>query len=131
VDDFLQYDFIGAPIWLIWGQGYNGGLSLRNRNTILSIITGSNFAKELDTKDAIQVEDQWYYKKMKELPPKLDGSPGANLPSVEVGKEFVVEGMWHDNPLGYHQVERWQKDNISHVDKWCPEWRIVGEGYHF
>lgn len=98
---------------------------------MLSVIAGSNFAKELDGKDAIQVEDQWYYKKMKDLPPKLDGSPGAKLPSVEVGKEFVVEGMWHDSPLGYHQVERWQKDNISHVDKWCPEWRIVGEGYHF
>lgn len=131
VDDFLQYDFIGAPIWLIWGQGYNGGLSLRNRNVMLSIVAQSSFAKELEQQDHIAVEDQWYYKKMKELPAKPDGSPGANLPTVEVATEFVVEGMWHDSPLGYHQVERWQKDNLSHVDKWCPEWRIVGEGYHF
>jgi Protein of unknown function (DUF5672) len=38
VDDYLQYDFIGAPIANGMGQGYNGGLSLRNRNKMLQIV---------------------------------------------------------------------------------------------
>ena len=39
VDDFLKWDFIGAPIHPHWGSGFNGGLSLRNRNTTMRVLS--------------------------------------------------------------------------------------------
>jgi len=35
VEDFFEWDLIGAPLVAKAGKGYNGGLSLRNRNTTL------------------------------------------------------------------------------------------------
>jgi hypothetical protein len=43
VDDYLQYDMIGAPIAFGMGQGYNGGLSLRSRKKMLDIIKKHNW----------------------------------------------------------------------------------------
>ena len=137
VDDFLEYDFIGAPVSVYYGKGFNGGLSLRNRNMMLSVISLWNFTAEGEYKDEHPddesfefhgVEDQWYYKKMVKLPPKADGSPAAHLPSAEVAANFAVEAIWSERPLGYHQVKRWQSDNLTEVDKWCPEWKLIKEG---
>lgn len=57
VDDFLQYDMIGAPINPRYGHGYNGGLSLRKRSTIMRVL------KEFEhtPKSKPHAEDQWYY----------------------------------------------------------------------
>jgi hypothetical protein len=38
VEDFLQYDFVGAPVRDGLGLGYNGGLSIRNRTMCLDIV---------------------------------------------------------------------------------------------
>jgi hypothetical protein len=38
VEDFFEYDLIGAPIAPQWGRGYNGGLSLRSRKTTLRVL---------------------------------------------------------------------------------------------
>ena len=55
VEDFFEYDLIGAPIGEGWGQGYNGGLSLRKRSTVL---------RALDLGEPLDLpEDQWYYYK--------------------------------------------------------------------
>ncbi len=128
VDDFLQYDFVGAPIDPQYGEGYNGGLSLRNRSMILEIIHNSDWRDEFDKaenkqKQDVEFEDQWFYSKMKELPAR--GRPAARLPSEEVAKTFSVETVWYDKPLGYHQVQRWQPDKMDQVDNWCPENRIA------
>ncbi|KAH8802509.1 hypothetical protein F5884DRAFT_473592 [Xylogone sp. PMI_703] len=129
-DDFLMYDFVGAPLQGFWGEGFNGGLSLRNRNMMLDIIAASNFTAERQLPDAIVVEDQWFYKKMVELPKRQDGSPGARLPSIEVAAGFAVQSVWDESPLGYHQVTTWQKDNLTEITKWCPEWRLLKEGFY-
>ena len=137
VDEFLEYDFIGAPVSMYYGVGFNGGLSLRNRNMMLSVISLWNFTAEGEYKqehpddesfEFHDVEDQWYYKKMVKMPPKADGSPAAHLPNPEVAASFVVEAIWSDHPLGYHQVERWQSDNLAKVNRWCPEWKLIKEG---
>jgi hypothetical protein len=132
VEDFLQYDFVGAPIdpSLGYGSGFNGGLSLRNRSMILDIVSISDWRSEFDhaenkNEPSVQFEDQWFYKKMKELPAYENGGPGARLPPIDVAMTFSVETMWYDTPLGYHQIERWQKDRLDEVDKWCPERRIA------
>ncbi|KAH6681462.1 hypothetical protein B0J14DRAFT_215716 [Halenospora varia] len=135
IDDFLQYDFVGAPIDVPvegnagHGEGYNGGLSLRNRSMILDIVNKFNWQGEKEegkiTQDpcvtkapCLKFEDQWFYHKMKEM-------PGAVLPSKEVAATFAVETIWYDTPLGYHQVERWNSDRMDKVAQWCPEYRMA------
>lgn len=123
VEDFLKYDFVGAPIDKKYGSGFNGGLSLRNRKMFLDITTQSSWKQDVADAGAkaignIEFEDQWFYKKVKEY-------PGSSLPTEDVSKTFSVETIWQDKPLGYHQVTRWQKDRIKDVDSWCPEHRLA------
>lgn len=56
VDDFLEYDFIGAPIDPQVGRGYNGGLSMRRRSTILRVLEEFQYVA-----DPNAGEDQWFY----------------------------------------------------------------------
>ncbi|KAL8907344.1 MAG: hypothetical protein Q9207_001462 [Kuettlingeria erythrocarpa] len=75
VDDFLEHDFIGAPIKIATGHNYNGGLSIRNREKMLEVL--QHFTRPANG----QFEDQWFAESLRALPPKPDGSPAANLPS--------------------------------------------------
>lgn len=50
VENYLKYDMIGAPIKSGMGQGYNGGLSLRNRNIILDIIKKHDWQEAYDAR---------------------------------------------------------------------------------
>lgn len=135
VDDFLDYDFVGAPVDVPahgtagHGEGYNGGLSLRNRTMILDIVNKDSWKGEMDSgvisqegcvtkKPCLKFEDQWFYSKMK-------GREGARLPSKEVAATFAVETVWYDRPLGYHQVERWNAGRMDEVARWCPEYRMA------
>jgi hypothetical protein len=143
VDDFLEYDMVGAPIGAFWGEGFNGGLSLRNRELILDILKIANWTTEKDLYSqkvkawkeqlkaegkevpdsdtmpnvvAVDMEDQWYYQKMKAL--------GGKFPPEEIARTFAVETIDYDWPLGYHQVQRYyggKADRMAHIDKWCPE----------
>ena len=64
VDDYFDYDFVGAPIAEGLGSGYNGGLSLRKRSSILRILERWDWAATKDEKareDGDRFEDQWYY----------------------------------------------------------------------
>ncbi|KAG9233319.1 hypothetical protein BJ875DRAFT_49911 [Amylocarpus encephaloides] len=141
MEDYLEYDFIGAPLeGTGWGQGFNGGLSLRNRNLILEVIQQANFTAELTHNRTLiaadenapvipcAVEDQWYHKKL--IAMQQAGKP-VKLPTTDVAKGFTVQILWDDRPLGYHQVEIWQKDKLGHIDTWCPEWRLIKEAMPF
>jgi hypothetical protein len=146
VDDYLEYDLVGAPIGKFWGEGFNGGLSLRDRSMILDILATSDWSVEKETYTkklesyhaeliangtglpegngipgvvAVDMEDQWFYQKMK--------ARGAKFPSEEVASRFAVETIYAEEPLGYHQVQRYygdQKDRMAHIDRWCPEHRM-------
>ncbi|TVY82983.1 hypothetical protein LSUE1_G003131 [Lachnellula suecica] len=135
MDDFLQYDFVGAPIDVPvggtagHGEGFNGGLSLRNRSMTLDIVNKFSWQGEKDegkinqdpcvTKvPCLKFEDQWFYSKMKEI-------EGVSLPSQDVAATFAVETVWYDNPLGYHQVQRWNADKMDQVAQWCPEYKMA------
>jgi len=126
INDYLQYDIIGAPIQDLagWGLGFNGGLSLRNLDKTMQIVRNNNWAAEVkDSKEKgldgvpvlptgtndinaifpghgnsprIQYEDQWFFKKFMEL-------PGAILPPLNVSKTFSVESIPYDTPFGYHK----------------------------
>lgn len=134
MEDFLQYDFIGAPIHVEptgtigHGEGYNGGYSLRNRAKMLEItqkfswkdeIAAGNISlAECETKEpCLKFEDQWFYHKLKEMK--------ASLPSQEVASRFAVETIWSENPLGYHHIDLWQPDKLDQVAAWCPEYKLA------
>jgi predicted cupin superfamily sugar epimerase len=135
VEDFLEYDFVGAPIDVPadpssgHGEGYNGGLSLRNRTMMLDIVKKFSWQAELDEgkislegcvtqRPCLKFEDQWFYHKMKEM-------PEAKLPAKEVAATFAVETVWYDTPLAYHQVERWNSGRMNQVAEWCPEYKMA------
>ncbi|KAK5629706.1 hypothetical protein RRF57_005421 [Xylaria bambusicola] len=70
IDEFLPYDLIGAPIHARFGTGFNGGLSLRNRELILRVLDRWDFAVDSAAEDAPtewKFEDQWFYARMREL----------------------------------------------------------------
>jgi hypothetical protein len=130
VDDFLGYDFVGAPFNQLGGEGgdISSGLSLRNRSMVLDIVQSSDWQAERDHNEnsrnpSIAFEDRWFYNKMKEL--SGVGKPAARLPSKEVSASFSVETIWHDRPLGYSRVNRWPLEKVDLVDEWCPEHRIA------
>ena len=148
VEDFLEYDFVGAPISSLFGRGYNGGLSLRNRAMILEILRHSNWSDEVQEfrqakheraksqppEDSggvhewnLDYEDQWFVKKMSELGTDRGSHQGqapAHLPSQDVAKTFAVETIAYDRPLGYHQAIRWQKNHLADIERWCPEYKL-------
>lgn len=116
VEDFLQYDFIGAPIDPEFGHGYNGGLSLRNPRVFL------NLTREGPVDYPNYMEDQWFYK-------VLEGKvkDGIRLASPEVAETFAVETRFYDRPLGYHQPERYQAEHMDAILQWCPEVAMAGQ----
>ncbi len=57
VEDFFEWDFIGAPIVKQYGEGFNGGLSLRKRSTILRVLEEFTWLDD----PGHGPEDQWYY----------------------------------------------------------------------
>ncbi len=90
VNDFLDWDWIGAP-WAPNSEfGGNGGLNLRRVSKILEVL------KTQSRKHGEGVyEDAWLATKLHEL-------PGSNLPNATISKTFSVESVWDEQPLGYH-----------------------------
>jgi hypothetical protein len=113
VEDFFDYDFVGAPMEA--GEGFSGGLSLRNPRLFLSITSEANFDNS-----PINSEDQWFYSEAK----VRAQTHGVRLPNEDVAKTFAVESIWYDTPLGYHQPQRWQSVKMHLIDDWCPEVRM-------
>ncbi|KAK7958510.1 hypothetical protein PG996_010057 [Apiospora saccharicola] len=108
VEAFFEYDFVGAPIDSRYGAGYNGGLSLRNPKLFASIAREEDFRQSAD-----EFEDQWFYAEAVKR--------GAALPTQLVAQEFSVETIYHAEPLGYHQPQRWQHEKMDEIMDWCPE----------
>ncbi|KAK4178107.1 hypothetical protein QBC36DRAFT_325619 [Triangularia setosa] len=115
IDDFVKWDFVGAPINSSYGEGYNGGLSIRNPRLFLDVAKDGNYTKGF--------EDQWFYKKLNER--RAVGDYRVRLPGVEEASRFAVETLWGDRPLGYHQPQRWWKgkagERMGEIEEWCPE----------
>lgn len=151
VDDFLQYDLVGAPIAPAYGVGFNGGLSLRNPRAVLALLRDperNSFERVLRAHNARlarirdeegqaaleqanglvpsweRFEDQWFYVKLRDA--------GAALPPLEVARTFAVETVWEEHPLGYHQPFRWLTEAQKvKVLEWCPEVAMLQDGSHF
>ncbi|KAI9851951.1 MAG: hypothetical protein M1838_002240 [Thelocarpon superellum] len=123
VEDFLEYDFVGAPIASEYGQGYNGGLSLRRRERMLDVVRTYNWS-EHDT-----FEDQWFFDKLHRLEQQGDDLESSRLPSLDVASKFSTETVWHATPLGLHQPWRWwQGESLETLKAWCPEASLIHRG---
>ncbi|KAJ3024203.1 hypothetical protein HKX48_004476 [Thoreauomyces humboldtii] len=114
-EDFLQWDYIGAPIAPLHGAGYNGGFSLRHIPSFLATVRNVNWTEVPD------VEDQWFARHLKSI-------PGVRLPSVEQAAPFAVETVWHDRPMGYHQVKRWWPNRLDEIRDYCPDVSMAEDG---
>lgn len=133
LDDFLEYDFIGAPMGEKLGAetGVSGGLSLRNRERMLEIVKNSNWEdekkgeREDDGRMKDNSEDRWFWKKLKTFPLLEDPSRKANLPSAEEARRFAVgpTGEWEDEPFGYELVHV-REERMDDVLRWCPEYVV-------
>jgi hypothetical protein len=70
VDDYFEYDFIGAPIAAVRGKerGYNGGLSLRKRSSTMRVLEEWDW-DEQTKKEEDKSEDLWYFNRS--VPPEF------------------------------------------------------------
>lgn len=88
IDEFIKYDYVGAP-WTRYREGSivgNGGLSFRKKEKMIEISTN-----HID--NSIEMEDIYFCKYLNK----------NNVASFDVAKEFSVEDVPYDNPLGMHQ----------------------------
>jgi hypothetical protein len=90
LNDFLGWDWIGAPWSKTAQHGGNGGLSLRKVSRILKVLE-----KEKRRHGDGALEDLWLTNGLKRL-------EGAQLPNATISKTFSVESVWDDATLGYH-----------------------------
>ena len=131
-DDFLEYDFIGAPFDEKDAEkGVSGGLSLRNRQMMLDITKNSNWANERtgdrdeSGRRKVNFEDQWFWEKMKKFPAAGDGRKKAKLPSMKTASEFAVGSVWVDKPLGYDLGNKSHDSRMEEILRWCPEYSMT------
>jgi hypothetical protein len=90
LNDFLEWDWIGAPWSKTATYGGNGGLSLRKVSRILHVLE-----KQRRPYGDGALEDLW-------LTDRLHALPGSKMPIANVSKTFSVESVWDETPLGYH-----------------------------
>lgn len=142
VDDFMDYDLVGAPIDARLGSGFNGGLSLRNRELVLRVLERWDFAADSGDADADaprewRFEDQWLFARMRELgeDTELAGELGlrVQLPDQATAERFAVETIWVEGrrPLGFHQPHRWQSEHMDEIMEYCPEVGMIAGSSFF
>lgn len=89
LDDWLEYDWVGAP----WGMGDryggNGGLSLRRVSSMILVLQHQQRQNFSDP------EDVW-------LTERLGHLPNTKTANGTMSNRFSAEMIWSDEPLGYH-----------------------------
>ncbi|AYV86764.1 MAG: hypothetical protein Sylvanvirus8_20 [Sylvanvirus sp.] len=105
IQEFIdkKYAFIGAPWdtsfagrWCpdILRQGGNGGFSLRLKSKMLQVIRQFPYQTN-GLYETSHNEDIYYNRCLHSL--------GASLPSIEHSKQFSVESLYYENPVGVHK----------------------------
>lgn len=86
IEEFLEWEYIGAP-WIKSKEGKyvgNGGLSFRKKEKMIDIIEKNFYIDYIN-------EDIYFCKYVDNLPPSF------------LAKQFSVENVYYENPLGIHQ----------------------------
>lgn len=87
IDEYLKYDYVGAP-WTKPKEGKfvgNGGLSLRTKDKIIDVI------KKYPSDDNM-MEDIYFSKYLND----------EEIPSIDIAKKFSVEDYYYSDPIGLH-----------------------------
>ncbi|KAL8833359.1 MAG: hypothetical protein Q9170_004312 [Blastenia crenularia] len=120
LNDWLEYDWVGAPWRLDDRFGGNGALSLRRVSGVKQIL---RFQTRLNDSDP---SDRWLSMRMGLL-------PDARMAPASKEAEFSVENVWHDKPMGY-RVDTilpdsvWgDRDRRKQIYDYCPEVKIIHE----
>jgi hypothetical protein len=96
VDDFIEWDYIGAP----WGHfnmlGGNGGLSLRTKQKMIDIIDKVKYEPARDGN-----EDLYFCRYMHIVQGKIAPK--------EIAQQFSVETIFYPTPVGCHAPEKYLK----------------------
>ena len=101
INDFLEYDYVGAPWKFMNDRIGNGGLSLRKKSKMIEIIKNKSSGDE---------NEDVYFSFYDDLKLPKDGKP------------FSVETSFYDSPFGVHKT--WGHLSIEEQDKLsvnCPE----------
>ncbi|KAI6712979.1 hypothetical protein JHW43_004538 [Diplocarpon mali] len=126
-EDWLQYDFVGAPFsGPDSPKKYNGGLSLRNRTMILDILSeGNNWEEETKAETWTGGgEDNWFSHKME--------ARSAHLPDIYESLAFSCQTELHlgmnREPFGFHKVHIGAPNKLAEIAQWCPEIALAAKG---
>ncbi len=121
LDDWLRYDWVGAPWDVNRRFGGNGGLSLRRVSSIITIL---RHPQRLNNSEP---EDVW-------LTERLGHLPNSQVANGTESLAFSAESIWVDYPLGYHTGGSgstlasaiWGTGDLRrHVWEYCPEVKIT------
>lgn len=102
IDEFMTFDYVGAP----WADEFavspscrvgNGGLSLRNKSSMLSIAERANNDHRI-----ILSEDVFFVVNMCLCNAENPGT--YRVADYETAKSFAVESVYYPTPLGIHKV---------------------------
>jgi len=103
IEEFLEWDYIGAP-WKFQQHGGNGGLSLRNPRVMKSICKIFTYTRSQGN------EDVFFSNIMKQH------NIGKLAPREECSK-FSCETIFQLGTLGYHGIELYSKNQPHTVDE--------------
>lgn len=93
IDEFLDYDFIGAPLYHIPFPAMNGGFSLRSKSIMKKILNEFPYRLEFGN------EDVYFCNNILRV--------FGKLPTFEKAKLFSVETIFSLGSLGVHAIEKW------------------------
>lgn len=98
IEEFMEYDYVGAPIYNIQFPVMNGGLSLRNPRLMYEICKQQSYnGMSIDGN-----EDVYFCNKLKNI--------NAKIPDIETAKLFSVETIFGLGSLGVHAINKWHTE---------------------
>jgi hypothetical protein len=106
LEEFLSYDYVGAP----WTTGHvgNGGLSLRKKTKMITVIT---------TVNPFQSNEDVYFSMQKIVPLKK--------PTFQDAQRFSVETVFYPSPFGIHAP--WKNLSFEEMDRLTAKYPAIHE----
>lgn len=96
IEQYMQYDFIGAPLHHFMFPAMNGGLSLRDRAAMINIINRVNYEPNFGNEDI-------YFCRILEM-------MSGKMPSKEIARSFSVETIKGFGSFGVHALDKYQSE---------------------
>ena len=115
INDFLEYDYVGAP-WKMDNHVGNGGLSLRRKSKMLEII------KQNSKQSTIEIHGHVFHRDEIHEDIFFSYCKNGNVykPDFETAKRFAIETVYNDQSFGVHKP--WQFLNAD-------EWEALSQKY--